>query len=156
VFTVNEIVDIAIRLEKNGEAVYRQAIENVSNPEIASILEWMADEEVRHAEKLSELKNHATDQPTGISVEEIGPDFLNDIIGKQSFSLQDIDFADIDQVSELLDIFIEFENDGILFYEMLQPFVRGERNRKMIATIIHEEKEHIKILKEKITELAET
>ena len=98
-FTVNEILDIAIRLEKNGEAVYRQAMEKVTNPEIASTLAWMADEEVRHAERLAGLKNDTTGQSAGISAEEIGPDLLSGVIGEQSFSLQDIDFTGIGQVA---------------------------------------------------------
>jgi rubrerythrin len=49
-FTAKELLDIAVRLERNGDAIYRQAIEKVSNPELASLLEWMADEEVKHAE----------------------------------------------------------------------------------------------------------
>ena len=56
----------------------------------------------------------------------------------------------------MLDIFIEFENDGILFYEMLLPFVRSQSTREMLETIIAEEREHIKTLKERIAELAET
>ena len=40
---------MAIKLEKNGEVVYRDAIEKVSNPELITVLEWMANEEVKHA-----------------------------------------------------------------------------------------------------------
>jgi len=156
VFTANEILDIAIRLEKNGENIYRRAIEKIAMPELASALEWVADEEVRHAKWFSDLKRNTAGQSIGMSVEEIGPDFLGSVIGEQSFSLQGIDFTSIDQVSELLDIFIEFENDGILFYEMLLPFIRSESARELLETIIAEEREHIKVLKERIAELAKT
>jgi len=156
VFTVNEILDIAIRLERNGEAVYRQAIEKVSIPEIESMLEWMANEEVLHARWFSDLKNKASDQAVGISAEKIGPDLLNGVIGEQSFSLQGIDFTNIAQLSDLMNVFIEFENDGILFYEMLLPFVRSDSTRELLEKIITEERQHIKTLREKIVELAET
>ena len=49
-FSANEILDMAIKLEKNGEVVYRDAIANISNPELITLLEWMADEEVKHAD----------------------------------------------------------------------------------------------------------
>ena len=54
-FSANEILDMAIKLEKNGEVVYRDAIANVSNPELITLLEWMADEEVKHADWFAEL-----------------------------------------------------------------------------------------------------
>ena len=55
-FSTNEILDMGIKLEKNGEAVYRDAIEKVSNPELITLLEWMADEEVKHANWFAEYK----------------------------------------------------------------------------------------------------
>ena len=61
-FTSREILDIALKIEKYGEAVYRQAILDLVNPDIARRLTWIADEEARHAEwfmKLqSQLSNH--------------------------------------------------------------------------------------------------
>lgn len=51
-FSANELLDLAIKLEKNGEAVYRDAIEKIPNPELVRLLEWMADEEVKHAQHL--------------------------------------------------------------------------------------------------------
>ena len=75
-------------------------------------------------------------------------DFLTSIIGGQSFSLDDVDFANIQQVSDLLNVFIESEKDGILFYEMLMPFIRDEGTRTMLEHIINEEQNHIKTLKE--------
>ena len=44
-FTINEILNMAIQIEKNGEAVYRKSIEQISDPKLVSLLEWMADEE---------------------------------------------------------------------------------------------------------------
>ena len=55
-FLIHEILDLAIRLEKNGESVYRNAVDKASKPELVSLLEWMADEEVKHASWFSNLK----------------------------------------------------------------------------------------------------
>ena len=50
-FSAKEIIDLAIKLEKNGESVYRDSIAKVANPDLASLLECMADEEVQPAER---------------------------------------------------------------------------------------------------------
>ena len=54
-FAIKEIIDMAIRIEKNGEAVYRSAMEKISNPALVSLLEWMADEEDSHRQKFAEI-----------------------------------------------------------------------------------------------------
>lgn len=145
-FSINEILDIAIQLETNSEAIYRKAAQRVSKAEIARVLEWMANEEVNHAHWFGSLRNTATIKPEDSSLETLNGDFLRSIVGGQTFSLDDVDFADIQQVSELLAVFIESENDGILFYEMLMPFIRDEGTRTMLENIINEEKNHIKTL----------
>ncbi len=152
-FNIDEILDIAIRLEKNSEAVYREAAGNISRPEIAAALEWMADEEAKHAQWFDNLRNTACIRPDAASLETMNADFLKTIIGGQSFSLDDVNFENIEQLSSLLDVFVESENDGILFYEMLMPFIREEGTRTMLEHIINEEHNHITTLKEFITPL---
>jgi len=147
-FNINEILNIAIQLEKNSEAIYREAADSVSKPDIAATLRWMADEEVKHAQWFDSLRNTATIKPEVSSLENLNGDFLKSIIGGRSFSLDDVDFGDIQQVSDLLDVFMESEKDGILFYEMLMPFIREEGTRTMLEHIISEEQNHIKSLKE--------
>ena len=147
-FNTDEILDIAIRLEKNSEAVYREAAASVSNPEIAATLEWMADEEVKHAQWFEDLRGNPNIKTEAVPLETLDAGFLKTLIGGRSFSLDDVNFADIQQICDLLDVFVESEKDGIMFYEMLMPFIRGKSTRTMLEHIIHEEKTHIKSLKE--------
>jgi len=147
-FSTNEILDIAIRLEKNSEAVYRKAAGNTSKPEIAAALEWVADEEAKHARWFDGLRNTIDIKPDAASLEALNGDFLKTIIGGKSFSLDDVDFENIEQLSELLEVFVESEKDGILFYEMLTPFIREEGTRTMLEHIIKEEHNHINTLNE--------
>lgn len=147
-FTIQEILDMAIRIEKNGEAVYRDAIGNISDPGLESLLEWMADEEVGHASWLAELKEAAESGERNPFVEEMTRELLADRIGGQSFSLKEVDFSRIGNIDELIDVFIEFENDGILFYEMLRPFIRDEDARARLDQVIAEEKRHIRKLRD--------
>ena len=147
-FSVNEILDIAIRLEQNSEAVYREAAEKVSNPEIAEVLVWMAEEEIKHAQWFDGLRNTTTIKPEAASLENLNGDYLKNVIGGQTFSLDDVDFGNLQQVSDLLEVFVESEKDGILFYEMLLPFLRDEGSRTMLEHIILEEQNHIKSIKE--------
>lgn len=139
---------MAIRIEKNGEAAYRSAIERISDPALVSMLEWMADEEVKHAKWFRELKRDADAKDKNPFMQEMNGDFFSDVMGDQRFSLRDVDFSKVIRVDELIDIFIEFEKDSILFYELLQPFLQEEETRDALNQIIEEEKRHIEQLQE--------
>ena len=149
-FSLNEIFDIAIKIERNGETAYRKAIDKADKPELASLLGWIADEEMKHTQWLSELRDKYLLMPSEGQVEEISSDLLKELLGDHSLSLDDVDFANIHEVNELIKVWIEFEEDTVLFYEMLQQFIEEEQTTGLIDQIIAEEKKHIANLKELI------
>lgn len=147
-FSAIEIIDLAIKLEKNGEAVYRGAIEKVSSPELAPFLEWVADEEVKHADWFAQLKINLETKNENPFVAEMSRELFDEMLGDKNFSLKDIDFSSIDKIDDLVEIFIEFEKDSIIFYEVLKPFVEDPAARDYLEKIVEEEKQHIERLKE--------
>ena len=146
---------MAILLERNGEAVYRRAIKQVSKPGLASLLEWMADEEVKHARWFSNMKNafaSGSQNPIG---EEMSHELFKDLLDKQTFSLKDTDFSQVHRTSDMIAIFIEFEKDTVLFYEMLEPFIEDGDTLEQLKQIIAEENRHIAQLQELLETKAE-
>lgn len=146
-FTPGEVLDIAIKIEKNGESVYRNAVQKMTNPRLAAALEWMADEEAQHAQWFTELKSIVMRRSKDVFKEEMDSGSLQNLIGEQSFSLKEVDFIKVHQLNDLFEIFIEFENDGILFYEMLMPFIKDDETLETLKQIIAEEKKHIENLR---------
>lgn len=145
-FSAKEILDLAIKLEKNGEAVYRDAITKVTDPSLVPLLEWMADEEVKHADWFAELKHKLETKNDNPFAEEMSRELFNEMLGEKNFSLKDVDFSTIDNGDDLIQIFIEFEKDSIIFYEVLKPFVEEPAVRQSLQKIIDEEKRHIEQL----------
>ena len=150
-FSIQEILDLAIRLEKNGESVYRNAAAKLSGPDLVSLLVWMADEEVKHALWFSELKHKLESDSINPFMEEMGREIFTDMLGEKSFSHRDLDFSKIDQVHDLIAIFIEFEQDTVLFYETLKPFIEDNDTLNYLNKIIAEENNHIAKLHEFLT-----
>jgi rubrerythrin len=142
-FSTTEILDLAIRIEKNGEAVYRQAAEKMSNPELASLLTWMADEEAKHAGWFANLKSQLATASINPFLEQMSHSLFDDLLGEKNFSHKDVDFDRIQTVGEMMDIFIEFEKDSILFFEVLEPFIEDETTLENLKKIIAEENSHI-------------
>ena len=69
-------------------------------------------------------------------------------MGDKNFSLKEIDFSAIENSDDLIDIFIEFEKDSIIFYKVIEPFVEDPEAREHLQKIIEEENRHIKHLQE--------
>ena len=147
-FSASELLDMAIKLERNGEAVYRDAIEKVSKPELISLLEWMADEEVKHATFFSELKLKITSESRNPFMEEMSRELFDDVLGDKNFSLKEVDFSSLDTAEDLIAVFIEFEKDSIIFYKILEPFVEDAVARDQLKHIIEEENRHIQHLQQ--------
>ena len=139
---------MAIQIEKNGERIYREAVQKIDDTELAGLLKWMADEEARHAKWFEDLKNQWDPSNDNPLADEMSRQLFAQVIGDRNFSLKEVNFTAIRSTDQLIRLFIEFENDSILFYELIQPFVEGEQTKQMFKRIILEEHRHIERLKE--------
>ena len=142
-FSTGEILDLAVQIEQNGEAVYRDAIGLLSDPELVSLLGWMADEEASHAKWFAGLKDELEAQSANPFVEEMSRELFSDLLGGKNFSHAEVDFSRVADVGELMTIFIEFEKDTVLFYEVLEPFIEDDSTLANLKRIIAEENNHI-------------
>lgn len=147
-FTPVDILDVAIQLEKNGEKIFREAVEKVNHRELAELLEWVADQEKEHIQWFIGLKEKIKEPFDDPLIQEMGREILQDTLKGVSFDLKNVDFTKIDQVRELLNVSLEFENDTIIFYELLLGFVEDPETQDLIEKIIDEEHNHAKLLKQ--------
>lgn len=147
-FSLGEIVDLAIQIEKNGERSYRKAQNEVNSSELASILEWLAKDEKEHEKWFTEMKKGIDEKIEDPKLDEMGREILNTVLGEQAFSMDDADFSRIKDINTLFEISIEFEKDTILFYEMIKDFIDDRKVLAGIDRIIKEERKHVKRLEE--------
>jgi rubrerythrin len=146
-FSLKDIIDIAVRIEQNGERVYRKAAGNISDPPLQSMLNWLADEEARHIEWFAALKEAAPDGGDYPEQEKMGKELLQNAVGAHSFALEDADFLDMEKIEDLIETAIEFEKDTALFYKMLQPLIEDQKTLDQLHDIIQEEENHAGQLK---------
>ena len=147
-FSIREIIDIAIKIEKNGESFYREAMEKISNPALKPVFLFLADQEHEHAQWFEKLKDKKKTAEGEQKVAEIGEAMLQNLIGDQTFSLDDANLSELDTVESLIELAIELEKDTILFYQMLQAFIEDSDTLEGLNEIIAEESRHIEILRE--------
>ena len=92
-FTTAEIIELAIRIEKNGEKTYRKAQEKASDLSMVTLLQRLADEEMEHAKWFTELKKKAGVITNDPELEAMGGEILKSVLGDQAFSIADADFS---------------------------------------------------------------
>ena len=147
-FSIREIIDIAIKIEKNGESFYREAMEKISNLALKPVLLFLADQEHEHAQWFEKLKDETKTAAGEQKVVEIGEAMLQNLVGDQTFSLDDANLSELGTVESLIELAIELEEDTILFYQMLQAFIEDSDTLEGLNEIIAEENRHIEILRE--------
>lgn len=152
---MDDLLEIAVKMEKNGAAVYTDAARKLDHPDLKSMMKWMADEEVSHGQWFSARKNKLFLEVEETHLKEMVPQALQDMMGEKTLSLDDVRFNEITTVSGLLEIFVGFEEDTIMFYELLEMFIEEEKILDGLKEIIHEEKKHIQKLKSMMASLPE-
>ena len=140
-FTLNDLFDIAIKMEENGRAVYLNALKLADNRDIETLVQWMADEENHHKSWFQEQKESLSAESRDLNL--MLPGVIKEMMGDNSLSLSELDFSKITTPVQMLETFIMFENDTILFYEFLEAFVESESIKAGLHQIIAEETAHV-------------
>jgi rubrerythrin len=148
-FTTDDILEIAVRIETNGEQAYRAAARQAADPFLAGQLAALADDEQKHRLWFADLRGRLAVQPVEPGVAELGRELFQSVFGEKAFSLDEVDLARLPDMQALLTVSMELERDTIAFYEMLEPFMGDERGRQDLATVIEEERKHLRLLQER-------
>lgn len=142
-FTAEDILDIAIRLENNGEQTYREAGRQTMDERLRSLLDWIAQEERSHAQWFRELKARLSKGEDHHLLAELSQALVEDVVQGQTFSLQEVDFEAINTPEKMVRTFIGFEDDTIAFYEVLKTLIDDSAIASRLQAIIDEEKKHM-------------
>ena len=151
-FTVAEIFDVAIHIERRGAVFYEKAAKQVTKPALRRTLLTMAKAEEGHMQRFADLRK------TFVDVEGAGkrfePDdainhYLQSFAMKGVFNLkQDAAHALAEQpgMRDILQFAIERERDSIMFYTGIREAIPKKTDRKWVEVIIYEEMAHLGFL----------
>ncbi len=145
-FTIGEIIDLAIQIEKNGENFFREARRRMDSPAMQRALSWMADEEACHGQWFANFRQSVADRETNPRLAAVGRQILYDFLGEQTFSLKEADLSSLRTLPDLLRLAQEFERDTVVFYELLGATIDAPEILNQLEQIIAEERRHAKVL----------
>jgi len=147
-FTIDDIFSMAVQIESNGSQTYLQAAQQADDTQLTKLLQWMAAEEQAHYRHFETLRRRRVDLSANPIQAEMSRFLMQDMISEHRFGLDQIDFAQIDRVADLLAAMIAFEKDTIAFYSLFQSMLPDRSDQDMIADIIAEERAHVQRLSE--------
>jgi rubrerythrin len=147
-FTIKEISELAVQIESNGEALYREVASKIADLDLKTLLELMAEDEARHGRWFGRLGDEPVkfappNQDADTELEAMGRVLLTQMLGEQTFSLDADSLKGAHTVAQVIEQAAEFEKDTIVFYEMLADFIEEASVAAHLQTIIAEERDHI-------------
>jgi rubrerythrin len=153
VFNADEIFEMALKIEQNGEKFYRDSAAKVADPQAVQLLLKLADMEMDHQKVFSGMRSSlsAADKKaiTFDPNNEAGL-YLASLANTKVFFGKDIDTSNLQGI---LKAALAAEKDSILFYLGMKDLVPENLGRSEIEEIIQEEMRHIRILGEKLSSL---
>lgn len=151
IFDAGEVFEMAVKMEKNGAAFYRQAAGKIKDAEHKKMLLSLADMEVDHEKTFTGLRRElAADSPDYFDPSGEAAAYLKSIVDTQVFFKRDIDLS---SMKAILREAVMAEKDSIVFYVGIKAMVPDEGGKKKIGAIIKEEMGHIRMLSELLKEL---
>ncbi|MDH4227350.1 MAG: ferritin family protein [Deltaproteobacteria bacterium] len=150
-FSAEEILDMAIRIEENGEKFYAAAAKSAKNPKLKELFEFLVKEELKHAAYFGKLKKLVAEYtPHGAAdpyLDEASM-YIKALSDAKVFH-RETDPKELARKTEneekAIDFAIEAEKESLLFYYEIQKSIR-DKDRKIVDDIIIEEKDHLQRL----------
>jgi rubrerythrin len=158
-FNADEILEMALHIERNGARFYRKAAELVEDAAIRKLLEDLAVWEDGHERIFATMRADLADQerePRVFDPERETSMYLRAMADGHVFDAR-VDPVDTltgkESAEDILRMAIGQEKDSIVFYTGLKEMISQPAGRERIEAIIKEEMGHIGFLNREITAL---
>lgn len=145
-FTSEEIIELALEMERAGKAFYEKAAPYAEGVKLKEMLSYLAQEEERHIADFQKIAEKLTQEfvPNETYIGEYG-DYMKAMIDSHIFNVSNIEdlLKGIKTNREILNFALSFEKDSIMIFQEFVNFV-DKSGSKVITQLINEEKGHIK------------
>jgi rubrerythrin len=153
VFNADEIFEMALQIERNGEKFYRDSAKKVKEPEARDLLARLADMEIEHQKIFRGMKAALTAADRKAMTFDPNNEaglYLASLANTKVFFEKDIDTAKLEGIFRSA---LAAEKDSIAFYLGMKDLVPLGSSKDKIEDIIKEEMRHIRILGERLAAL---
>lgn len=148
VYSVNEVIELAVQIEQNGYAFYHEASKRKDLDEKSrALIELLRDQELNHEKTFLALRDDKEMDKLELTQDwELVSKYLKTIVDARIFNSKDAAIQKATKAKdlmEILDFAISFEKDTLLYFHALKDNIESPATRKILARIISEELSHV-------------
>lgn len=152
-YSINEIIEMAVQIEKSGYSFYDKALYNKSlSNKAKELIIYLRDEEKKHEKIFKRLRDK-------IDLSEIDKSqdwktvssYMRAIIESRIFNTPEAAIklaTEAEKETDIIDYAIQFEKDTLLYFHSVNMVVNEAKSKKAIKEIIDEEVSHVLRLSE--------
>ncbi len=152
-FNADEVFEIAEQIERNGAKFYRNAADNITDPDKRNFLINLAEMEDDHEKIFKSMRTDLTQDEKVITTfdpEGEAEKYLRALADTRVFYEKDIDTTSLEEIFKSA---ITAEKDSIVFYIGMKDVVPEHLGRNKLDGIIKEEMSHIRLLSRELLTL---
>ncbi len=148
VYSVNEIIEMAVQIERSGYAFYHEATKRKDlDDKSREILTYLRDEELNHEKTFLQLRDEMDMVNLELSQDwEMVAAYLKTIVDGRIFNDENMAIHKATQAKDihaLLDHAISFEKDTLLYFHAIKDNISNEKALQALRRIINEEVSHV-------------
>ncbi len=143
-YTAHEIIEIAVRIEENGNAFYYAAADILKDhTDTRGLFIDLAEKEIQHIAVFQKLAEKLETEDFDLDQNEAAA-YITHLAESHIFGKPDAGrelAKTVTSPRQALEIAFKFENDSVAFYTELEKKVKTDA-KKLVKQIIEEEQEH--------------
>ena len=148
VFSVNEVIEMAVQIEKNGYAFYHEATKRKDlDAKALEFISFLRDQELNHEKTFLGLRDELDLNVLELSTDwELVAEYLKTIVEGRIFNSESSAIQLATQAKDLrsvLDNAITFEKDTLLYFHAIADNIVNPKTRNVLRQIINEEVSHV-------------
>ena len=158
ILNVDEVFEIACRIERNGANFYRRAAEIASDAATKELLSSLAAMETEHEQRFAELRGELVSSQEALALKESEEAvlYLQAIAGGHVFKKGGDPAGELignESLEQILGTAIRLEKDSIVLYVGIRAAVPLHMGSDRVEAILKEEMTHVSMLSQRLREL---
>ncbi|MCB5246573.1 MAG: ferritin family protein [Candidatus Cloacimonetes bacterium] len=147
-FSINEIIEMAVQIERNGYAFYNEASKRKDLDQVSvKFITWLRDQELDHEKTFMALRDDADMQELELTQDwEMVSAYLKTIVDGRIFNSEESAIRKATEATDmgsLVDNAITFEKDTLLYFHALSDNISNPKAQAALKRIIGEEVSHV-------------
>ena len=147
-YSVNEIIEMAVQIERNGYAFYDEAAKRKDlDDDSRKLITWLRDAELDHEKTFLRLRDEVDNMVLELSTDwDMVAAYLKTIVESRIFNSEDSAIRKAAEAKDLMGVIdnaITFEKDTLLYFHAISDGISNDKAKTALRRIINDEVSHI-------------